>query len=610
MDEVYCAQMVELAGGRLFGETDGAVAKTLFCVHINAVAGIYQDMVCLQPVPHVKAEDITEIFHKVLKALTDLGFQVVSVTTDNHRTNQAWHKSLGTGGRHPEYVLNPYSEKEEKIFTMYDTVHIFKNLYYGLMRSRSLSLPPFPGSEDQRVLEVNFDHLKMIHDEEHGQPAKLAYKLTDKVLNPSVLERVNVKLAAAATDESTCAALRFFSEHRPGCERFSDTATFLELIRRWFNICNVKSPHAAQRLNDKNRVALRSGCDDSKRSLEFITSFGEYVHHLLDTGTSLTKDTCLAVYHTSRGLAALTEYLLSTYPDRLDYILLGKIQSDHIEGHFGHLRKLSGGNYWASVRQFLENEAIIRTQGLVWWSGFTVAEITARMDPAKQEKHQEDAEAVQELTTTITNGTITEELNDTTRAAIGHIAGYLSHSVTKRGKCGSCAELLIDRRSPPLEVQLEENLQQVPPIYARFTELLDRGKLLRPSATAVDLTSQICWIWRCLVCDEVSRQRLFGCNLPRAVFVEVATEVVASIAISSRSRDVSDIKCGDGHTLKSAMRRMSGALFNLFAGNLVRETNSDLHGKRKSKTATSSGSSAKRSQDDDKRRKLCGIKKL
>ncbi|KAF0311117.1 hypothetical protein FJT64_018038 [Amphibalanus amphitrite] len=191
MDEVYCAQTMELAGGRLFGEQDGAIAKTLFCVHVNSVAGTYQDMICMQPVPHVKTSDINDIFNKTLKGLTELGLTVVSVTTDNHRTNQAWHRSLGTDGHHPEYVINPYSDDEEKIFTLYDTVHVFKNLYYGMMRNKSLRLPPLPGSEDQPDLEVSFDHLKRIHEMEYGNPAKLAYKLTDRVLNPSVLERVN-----------------------------------------------------------------------------------------------------------------------------------------------------------------------------------------------------------------------------------------------------------------------------------------------------------------------------------------------------------------------------------------------------------------------------------
>ncbi|XP_043208122.1 uncharacterized protein LOC122373815 [Amphibalanus amphitrite] len=157
MDEVYCAQTMELAGGRLFGEQDGAIAKTLFCVHVNSVAGTYQDMICMQPVPHVKTSDINDIFNKTLKGLTELGLTVVSVTTDNHRTNQAWHRSLGTDGHHPEYLINPYSD-DEKIFTLYDTVHVFKNLYYGMMRNKSLRLPPLPGSEDQRDLEVSFDH--------------------------------------------------------------------------------------------------------------------------------------------------------------------------------------------------------------------------------------------------------------------------------------------------------------------------------------------------------------------------------------------------------------------------------------------------------------------
>ena len=58
MDEVYTAQSVELAGGRVYGETTGTVTRTLFCTHINSVAGKYEDMVSMQPVSHVTAKDI------------------------------------------------------------------------------------------------------------------------------------------------------------------------------------------------------------------------------------------------------------------------------------------------------------------------------------------------------------------------------------------------------------------------------------------------------------------------------------------------------------------------------------------------------------------------
>ncbi|KAF0314767.1 Transposable element P transposase [Amphibalanus amphitrite] len=432
MDEVYTAQAVEFAGGRLFGETNGVVTKTLFCTHINSVAGKYEDMISMQPVPHVTAANIKETFQRVLKGLTELGFKVVSVTTDNHRANQSWHNSLGADGCHPEYILNPYSEQEERVYTLYDTVHIFKNIYYGLIRSKALTVPSFPDSENSRKLKVSFGHLTRLRNMELGHPGKLAYKLTDKVINPSALERVNVSLAAAATHESTSAALRHFAQHQPGCAEFADTAEFLELVRRWFNACNVKSQFMSHRLRDQNRVALRRECEASDKSLSFLSEFGMYMRSLHVKYSALTKDTCMAAYYTSRGLVNLTKYLLYNYSGTLEYVLLGKIQSDRIESHFGHLRKLSGGNYWSSVRQFLENEAVIRTKGLIWWSGFSPAEASARMAPSRQERQQEDALVIQELVVAVANSAELNDLDDSAKASLGHIAGALARGALAR----------------------------------------------------------------------------------------------------------------------------------------------------------------------------------
>ena len=259
------------------------------------------------------------------------------------------------------------------------------------------------------------------------------------------------------------------------------------------------------------------------------------------------------------------------------------------------------------MRQFLENEAVIRTKGLVGWSGFTVAEIAARMEAPKRQRQQDDAVTAQELTAMLAADVSDDSLDDSTMAALGHIAGYLSRSVTKRGECESCADPLIDRQSPPLEVQLEESLEQMPPSYAHFTELLDRGKLIRPSSTAIELTSAICVIWRSIVRDEVSRRRLFGCYLPRSVSAEVVIEASSVNLISRENGDVFDIKCSGGHELKTVMKRIACSLYNLFAGNMVRDINSDLHSRRKISANRKSG--GKRSREDDNRHKLCGIKK-
>ena len=151
-----------------------------------------------------------------MKRLTDVGFTVVSVTTDNHRVNQSWHNSLGDDNVHPVSVRNPYFKNEEHFHILYDSVHIFKNIYYCLLKNKKLEDPPFPLSATPRYLYVDFNHLVKIYNYERGNPAKLAHKLNDKVLRPSALERVNVSLAAAATHESTTKALRHFADNISG----------------------------------------------------------------------------------------------------------------------------------------------------------------------------------------------------------------------------------------------------------------------------------------------------------------------------------------------------------------------------------------------------------
>ena len=210
MDEVHTARAVELAGGRLHGDSKNGVTNTIFCTLISSVAGNYEDIVTMSPVPSITTEAIREIFFKVVKTLTEIGFIIVSCTTDGHRTNQSFHNSLGDDGKHPEWILNPYSTDSARIYTMYDTVHLFKNFYYNLLNKKTLACPPMPGTETP--LHADSKHLEQVHLMELGGEVKMAHRLTDRVLHPTSVERVNVRLAMAATHESTVAALRFYSQ--------------------------------------------------------------------------------------------------------------------------------------------------------------------------------------------------------------------------------------------------------------------------------------------------------------------------------------------------------------------------------------------------------------
>ena len=87
----------------------------------------------------------------------------------------------------------------------------------------------------------------------------------------------------------------------------------------------------------------------------------------------MSKETRLTLHHTTSTIIELVKYLFKVETD-IEYILLGQIQSDYIEGPFGFYRQLNGANYYASVLQFLQAENCIRLRSLVK-SGYNMSEI-------------------------------------------------------------------------------------------------------------------------------------------------------------------------------------------------------------------------------------------
>jgi len=66
----------------------------------------------------------------------------------------------------------------------------------------------------------------------------------------------------------------------------------------------------------------------------------------------LTKQTFLALKQTCQAITGLAKYLINFCGFK--YVLLGKVQSDTIEGRFGHIRQLSGTNYLFPCASYLK----------------------------------------------------------------------------------------------------------------------------------------------------------------------------------------------------------------------------------------------------------------
>ena len=77
--------------------------------------------------------------------------------------------------------------------------------------------------------------------------------------------------------------------------------------------------------------------------------------------------------HRSTTLPQLADYLLRER--NFKYVLPRHIQSDCLEGWYGWIRQLTGTDYYASSRQILEAEKIIKIVSLVKFSNLSMSEI-------------------------------------------------------------------------------------------------------------------------------------------------------------------------------------------------------------------------------------------
>ena len=192
-------------------------------------------------------------------------------------------------------------------------------------------------------------------------PVKLAYKLTHRVLFPGPIERQSVQLTSAVFTESTVEALKYYS--RRGHPEFSETASFISLVLQWWKLVNSKSTFLSTKKRDSDREAVTK--ENLVEKTSFLRGFVDWLSIWEAQSCPekrLSTETFQAAKHSSESLASIFEYLVEEAG--LSYVLPIKFQNDKIEGRFGKLRQMCGGNLFASVRQFLESERSIKMMNL------------------------------------------------------------------------------------------------------------------------------------------------------------------------------------------------------------------------------------------------------
>jgi len=574
VDEVYVSQKLEFAGGKLYGTEDGSLCKTVLCYMIKSVRSSYRDMVAMFPTKNLNSARLLDTYRAVLKALTEKGFLVCGISADNATPNRRFFVDELCKGCLTTSIEHPFLPKQP-IFLIFDAVHCFKNIYNNFVNKTWFSLPPF--ENDGMPFKACFQHLIDLFKLEMGKPAKMAYKLSDKVLHPKPIEKTNVSLAVAIFDPSTIAAMEYYSKHLCLPE-WKGTCRFLKIVLQWWQIVNVKNPCTG--IHKRNEFQKPITIFDDA-NLCYLKQFNDWLltweAQLESKKEGLSAQTFLALKQTNSALMAAANYFLKE--KNFNFLLLGQFQTDPLEERFGWYRQMSGANYFISVRQLLEAEKSIRLQSLAKFSGLTFSEIKATYSEVAlnaDKKTKFDAEILHSL---LEDDFLSiSDLADEDKNIVFYLAGYLSYCGCKSIPCLSCSCLTKDDgEMPGLEVLGDKSSQEAEE-KDLFLELVNRGGLCRPS----DLVYILCihgWsLHSSIFKSEEATKFLLQYSEPRKLFVATFMSMMQS---DDLGMEVTTMKCAQGHYFKPIAMQLVAKLFNIFMKCHCSEVNSCTHASQK-----------------------------
>ena len=404
---------------------------------------------------------------EVIQNVTRAGYRIVSVISDNNVVNRKMFMELSGTGRLVPYIQNPINV-DERIYILFDTVHLLKCIRNNWINDveKSFIFPDF--SDNTVILNAVFSDLINIYHMEKESILKDGYKLTWKSLFPNNIDRQNVKLALKVFDRTTIAALEVLGPHTSKLQHWEGTAQFISIVLKFWNIVNVKNTTKGLHKLLEDATVISSIKDDRLNWLDRFSSWLKLWNTKTEKQGHLSKETSTALIHTVDTLVLLVKYLLHHH--KLQFVLLGKFQTDNLEARFGLYRMLSGSNYLVSVNEVLQSEKKLKVHSLLklYTNSHGIIRIKDFfMEFSEPSSGKCDEEFVKEFP----YDNVSTKAKNEDLASLLYTAGYVARKASSQTDCNECKELFGNKG----------NTMDLDPIHFQYINHLDRGGLIYPS---------------------------------------------------------------------------------------------------------------------------------
>lgn len=543
LDEVYVKPELSYKGGKLEGvavhskhnsKNNLNLATTIQTFMISSILSKNKDVVGLFPCNNLDSNQLEELTLQVLKMLTEIGYIIVCIISDNNGVNRTMFEKLCKGNLKSNFE-NPFN-KSQNVYILFDSVHLFKcvrnNWLNQIDNEQTFMFPDISDLESDKKLTASVAHLKMLYRQEGNNVVKLAPDLNKKVLFPTSIERQDVNLCAKLFDEKNVAALKQLGKAN-NTDSYKGTIAFLEFILQWWKVVNVKHVFKGDRFNDPHSMAIFTVGDENclflKKFLAWLYKWdaiaiqGEEANKKQKRNGKLTTQTQLALTHTVKTMIEVIAYLKNSM--NFHYVLLGKFQTDDLEARFGQYRQMSGACYNISVKQVLESERKLKTLSVITAHSASHAEI-----PIK------DFLVCEEVSSSVCCNSVVEELvkfeglhsevenvciSENDLLGLVYIGGYISHSVLKKCSCCECCDLLLSNDSIPSEILLRQtNL---------YFNVIDRGSLRYPSDFIINILVASFKVFN-VVISERYESMFLRCTSQKYILTKLITESLENVS--------------------------------------------------------------------------------
>lgn len=458
VDEVKIKPCLIYQGHGVFGYSEDSPAekaRSVLCVMVKCLHGGKSFVASLTPIFTLGASCMFEKILHVISAVHAVGGHVIAIVSDGLKTNVACYSLFQGFDQEKPWVVPHPAARGQSLYLLTDTVHLLKCIRNNWITEKQKQL-----KLGDSLIPADWAHVQKLYDLEKDSLLKLT-PLTKASVQPSTMDRQKVSFALKIIDDKTIAAMKSLNY-----DNAIPTISVLQIISKWWKIVNVKSVVESSRFNDVARSAITGLECNSIQDLSDLASFFEKSPS--GNGNkrvqSLTIDTKKALCRTTHGLVELSKDLLENFS--FEYVLLGEIQQDKLEGEFGCWRQMCGGNMYMSYKDV---DSSFKSRGL---------KLLAKLEslPSSEQKpcslcnSDPDASVLKALENL---GSALATLTPLQIASSIYVAGYIL-------KCNP--EMVVD------ENELVEEAS------SDFITTLSRGSLLIPDQQTA-LWVQLCFIF-------------------------------------------------------------------------------------------------------------------